>query len=139
MSTQARTADPSRQKTSALQETSFLVESMLSLTAQERARAVQNLTEDQLKLILYDWRTWARPKQLPPEGDWGTWIILAGRGFGKTRAGAGWVHERAMAYPGRWIALVAKTPADARDYMIEGPGGLMRNTPPNQRPKFEPS
>jgi hypothetical protein len=49
---------------------------------------------------------------------------------GKTRTGAGWVHQRALQYPKRWIAIVARTPADARDHMIEGPGGLLRNTHP---------
>ena len=85
------------------------------------------------------WRFWARPKQLPPPGDWLTWIVRAGRGFGKTRCGAGWTHERAMEEPGRWMALIGKTPADARDYMVEGPGGLLRNTPPDERPLYEPS
>jgi phage terminase large subunit-like protein len=63
----------------------------------------------------------------------------AGRGFGKTRTGGGWVHERAMTVDKRWIALVAKTPADARDVMIEGPGGILRNAPPSERPVYEPS
>ena len=139
MNMSAKTADQFNPKTLAPQETSSLVGSLLSLTVQERDRLLQSLTEEKARLLLHDWRMWARPKQLPPEGDWGTWMILAGRGFGKTRAGAGWIHERAMEYPGRWIALVAKTPADARDYMIEGPGGLLRNTPPHERPKFEPS
>jgi phage terminase large subunit-like protein len=76
---------------------------------------------------------------LPPDGDWATWVLRAGRGFGKTRTGSGWVHERAIEHPGRWIALVARTPADARDYMIEGPGGLLRNTHPRERPLYEPS
>ena len=65
--------------------------------------------------------------------------MLAGRGFGKTRTGSEWVHERAMAFNGRWIALIAKNPADARDYMIEGPGGLLRNSPPWERPNYESS
>lgn len=85
------------------------------------------------------WRRKARPKQLAPAGDWATWVIRAGRGFGKTRSGTGWVHERAMDYPGRWIALVARTPADAREYMIDGPGGILRNTPEHERPLFESS
>ena len=55
----------------------------------------------------------ARPKQKEPVGEWSTWIIRAGRGFGKARSGTGWVHRRAMEWPGRWIALVAKNPADA--------------------------
>lgn len=49
--------------------------------------------------------------------------------------GGQWVHGRAMAYK-RWIALVAKTPADARDFMLEGPGGILRNVPPWERPVF---
>lgn len=44
-----------------------------------------------------------------------------------------------MAHAGRWIALVARTPADARDYMVEGPGGVLRNTAPHERPNYEPS
>lgn len=76
---------------------------------------------------------------MPPPGDWATWIIRAGRGFGKTRSGASWIHERAMDYPGRWMALVARTPGDARDYMIEGPGGFQRNIAPDVRPNYEPS
>lgn len=87
----------------------------------------------------YDWNFWARPKQLQPPGDWSTWLLKAGRGFGKTRTGVSWVHQRAMEKPGRWCALVARTPADARDYLIEGPGGFLRNCRPDQRPDYEPS
>lgn len=94
--------------------------------------------------MLWDWASYARPKQRPPPDDtpigpWSTWVLRAGRGFGKTRTGAGWVHERAMQYKGRWIALVARTPADARDYMIEGPGGFLRNCHPKEKPLYEPS
>src|SRR5688572_25493977 len=64
------------------------------------------------------YRWYARRKQLPPEGDWGTWVLRAGRGFGKDFAGSGWVHERAMQEK-RWIAIIGKTPADVRDYQIE--------------------
>jgi phage terminase large subunit-like protein len=98
-----------------------------------------NLTDEQLEWLMWDWKFWARPKQLPPDGDWSTWVIRAGRGFGKTRSGTGWVHDRAMEHPGRWIAFLARTPADARDYMIDGPGGILKNTPPWERPYYEPS
>lgn len=70
---------------------------------------------------------------------WATWVLRAGRGFGKTRSGGGFVHERAMQFPGRWMALIARNSADARDYMIEGPGGLLKNTAPEERPVFEVS
>lgn len=64
------------------------------------------------------WPLWARPEQLPPPGDWRTWLVLAGRGFGKSRTGAEWVREMAMKHPGCHIALVAPTTADARDVMV---------------------
>jgi len=87
------------------------------------------LARQTAEIFCFDWESWARPKQLPPAGDWAIWLLLAGRGFGKTRAGAGWVHRRAMEQRRR-IALVARTPTDPRDFMIEGPGGVLNNAPP---------
>lgn len=106
-----------------------IAESLALLNEDERQAALQNLTEPEAEALEHDWRFWARPKQLPPDGNWRTWILRAGRGFGKTRAGAEWLHERAKAEDGRRMALVAQTPADARDYCIEGPGGLLQNRP----------
>jgi phage terminase large subunit-like protein len=99
------------------------------------------MSDEEVAALQYDWRGfWARPKQLAPaDRDWMTWVINAGRGFGKTRTGAGWVQERAEAHPGRWIALIARTPADARDYMIEGPGGILKHAAPTARPQYQPS
>ena len=68
------------------------------------------------------WRDIARPNQIAPDGDWQTWVILAGRGFGKTRAGAEWVFEQHLSCPR--IAIIAPTFADARDTCIEGESGL---------------
>jgi hypothetical protein len=104
-----------------------------------RRKILAELSDEELRALEHDWRFWARPKQVPPPGDWLTWIIRAGRGFGKTRTGGGFTHERAMAHAGRWIALVGKTPADVRDYMVEGPGGVLRNCPPHEKPLYEPS
>ena len=89
--------------------------------------------------ILYDWSRWARPSQLPPPDQWAVWLLMAGRGFGKTRAGAEWVRARVEAGRSRRIALVARTPADARDVMIEGESGLLNVCPPWERPKYETS
>jgi phage terminase large subunit-like protein len=122
-----------------MQENLSLAELLALLPASERKAHLASLTDAQALELLWDWRFWARPKQLPPLGDWATWIIRAGRGFGKTRSGGGWVHERAMEYPGRWMALIARNSADARDYMIEGPGGILKNTRPRDRPIFEVS
>jgi hypothetical protein len=118
-------------------DSASLAESLALLPVSERERVLQDLTATELAHLEWDWDFWARPKQLPPPGDWLTWVLRAGRGFGKTRTGAGYVHRRAQQSPGRWAALIAKTPADARDYMIEGPGGLLRNTPPQERPVYE--
>src|ERR1700729_412825 len=71
------------------------------------------------------WRQIARPEQLPPGGDWLTWLFLAGRGAGKTRSAAEWVHDRAQADPRCRIALIGRTPADVRDVMIEGESGIL--------------
>lgn len=114
-----------------------------ALAPEEAYRAaIAALTYDQQLELYYDWRYRARPKQLAPAGDWLTWIIRAGRGFGKTRSAMSWAQERALEQP-RWIALVAKTPADARDFMVEGPGGFLdkrgRNIAPKDRPLYEPS
>lgn len=71
------------------------------------------------------WLATARPDQLAPQGDWFTWLILAGRGWGKTRAAAEWSAQKARQYPGARIALVAATFADGRDTMVEGNSGLL--------------
>jgi predicted phage terminase large subunit-like protein len=86
----------------------------------------------------FDWAANARPDQLPPPGDWRTWLILAGRGWGKTRTGAetvrSWVDQ---GY--RRIALVGPTAADVRDVMIEGESGVLNVFPDGERPIYEPS
>lgn len=71
-----------------------------------------------------DWISKARPQQLTPDGDWATWLILAGRGWGKTRTGAEDVAWYGLTNPGSRIAVIAPTYADARDTCIEGESGL---------------
>jgi phage terminase large subunit-like protein len=72
-----------------------------------------------------DWfETQGRPSQIEPPGDWRTWLILAGRGWGKTRTGAEWVRWQ-IAHGATRVALVAPTAADARDVMVEGESGLL--------------
>lgn len=85
------------------------------------------------------WRTRARPDQIAPAGEWSVWLVLAGRGFGKTRTGAEWVQEQAMSGQVSRLALIAPTAADARDTMIEGESGILAIAPNHARPIFEPS
>lgn len=93
-----------------------------------------------MRILRYQWRNWkARPDQLAPPGQWKVWLILAGRGFGKTRSGAEWVREQVESGAARRIALVAETAADARTVMIEGESGILAITPPHLRPLWEPS
>lgn len=106
---------------------------------------IASLTDAQAEEILWNWDAWARPNQKEPPGDWSTWLILAGRGFGKTRAGAEWVRSQACgpsplaAGKARWIAIVAETAADARDVMVEGESGILSVHPRGFRPLYEPS
>ena len=75
-------------------------------------------------LLRHEWRLFARAGQLPPAGDWRVWLILAGRGYGKTRTGAEWVREEVRRGAGH-IGLIAPTMADARDIMVRGESGLL--------------
>lgn len=85
------------------------------------------------------WRSKALPHQVEPEGDWWTiWAMIAGRGAGKTRAGAEWVLEQ-IASGRRRLALIAPTAADARDVMVEGESGIIACAPAWNRPTYEPS
>ena len=91
-------------------------------------------------MLAYKWRCWrARPNQLAPEGNWRVWLILAGRGFGKTRSGAEWVREQVERQRCGRIALVAETAADARNVMVEGESGILAISRPDCRPIYEPS
>ncbi len=87
--------------------------------------------------LIDDWAANARPEQLAPAGDWTTWVYCAGRGAGKTRAGAEWVRSITPKI-GR-IALVGPTAADVRDVMVEGESGILSICPDRDRPTYEPS
>lgn len=101
--------------------------------------AIQEMTPDEARYLLYDWSFWARPKQLPPSWDWRIWLLLAGRGFGKTRTITEWARERAKQMPKSRGALVAATAADARDVLVEGESGILAVSPDWFKPIYEPS
>ncbi|MFC2954052.1 DNA-packaging protein [Marinicaulis aureus] len=86
-----------------------------------------------------DWDANALDHQKEPDGDWTTWLLLGGRGAGKTRAGAEWVRQIANDNKGGAIALVAETYADAREVMIEGPSGIRAVSPSGEVPQYEAS
>lgn len=87
----------------------------------------------------YDWSLHARPNQRLPEGDWSTWLVLAGRGFGKTRTGAESIRQLVDSGVYRRIAIIGKTLEEVRSVMIEGASGLLAVYAPNDpnRPTFD--
>ncbi len=113
---------------------------LASLSASQRQQILSQLTNREISALLYDWTGFlARPSQLPPPGNWRTWLVLAGRGFGKTRTGAEWVRSQVESGKAKRIALVARTAADVRDVLVEGESGLLSISPPWFRPHYEPS
>ncbi len=100
---------------------------------------IANLSEAEAKALPYEWPFWARPDQLPGDDDWRGWLILTGRGWGKTRTAAEFVRSRVEQGKARRVALVNDTAADVRDVMIEGPAGILSVCPPWDRPTYEPS
>lgn len=112
---------------------------LMALDSAERLRVFKTLSEAEREELRSFWQFWARPEQLPPTGDWRLWLIMAGRGFGKTRAGAEWVCEVAAACPDARIALVAANLGEARSTMVEGESGILAVAPDGLRPLFEPS
>ncbi|EAQ01254.1 Putative large terminase [Pseudooceanicola batsensis HTCC2597] len=104
---------------------------------------LEELTEGELLALPYLFEFWAMPHQLPPEGDWRSWVILGGRGAGKTRAGAEWVRAQVEGDrpldKGRCkrIALVGETIDQVREVMIFGDSGIMACSPPDRRPEWE--
>lgn len=123
---------------------------MTSLSVIEQLRSqtdirerLGKLSDDELEQLLYDWPSWARPNQLAPTVaqnglPWATWLILAGRGFGKTRVGAEKVREWKRQGFQR-VNLIAPTADDLRDVLIEGESGIMAICPPNERPVYRVS
>ena len=99
----------------------------------------RNLHEHEATELKYAWPLYARDSQLPPSGDWDTWLILAGRGFGKTRTGAEWVRAQVEDRHATRIALVARTLPEAQSIMIEGESGILNISPHWNQPTYEPS
>ena len=109
------------------------------LKDEELAEHVDGMSEGELGEFAHDFRNHAHDGQLPPPGDWYIWLVMAGRGFGKTRAGSEWVRSIADRDPQARIALVAASLGEARAVMVEGESGIIACCAPDKRPTFEPS
>jgi phage terminase large subunit-like protein len=120
------------------------LEALLALPPEEAERIVGALGDGAIERFHADWPAWVREGQEPPpagagHAEWRVWVMLAGRGFGKTRAGAEWVSGLARANPGARIALVAANPDEARRVMIEGRSGLLAVAARDEAPVWTPS
>lgn len=102
-----------------------LIETLARLSPAQRMIVLNGLTVGQTTELQERWYGWAHAGQIAPPGDWRVWLIRAGRGFGKTRAGAEWVSEWARSDGHARIALVGATADDVAKVMIEGPSGVI--------------
>jgi phage terminase large subunit-like protein len=116
-------------------------EILAKASEEQQGRVLEGATAESMLKYDADFEHWAHKNQLPPNGEgWRTWLMLAGRGFGKTRAGAEWIFRLANGKPGVRIALIGATISDARSIMVEGVSGLVtvaRNY--RRRLSWEPS
>ena len=114
-----------------------------SAPVQAQDQFLNELGEGALCALPFLFEFWAMPHQLPPEGDWRTWVIMGGRGAGKTRAGAEWVRSMVEGPKpfdegrARRVALVGETIEQVREVMIFGDSGILNCSPPDRRPKWE--
>jgi phage terminase large subunit-like protein len=117
-----------------------VAEKLASLPREDREAIIAKLSPEEQEELLFDWKGFlARPEQIAPAGDWDIWLVLSGRGWGKTRTGAEWVKDMVETGQARRIALIAETAADGRDVIVEGQSGILACYPENKRPVYEPS
>ncbi|SDE68072.1 Large terminase phage packaging protein [Paracoccus isoporae] len=116
---------------------------LASAAPQEVDAFLEGLSDNALASLPWLFEFWALPHQLPPEGDWKSWVILGGRGAGKTRAGSEWVRARVEGAvpdaPGACsrVALVGETFDQVREVMVFGDSGILACSPPDRRPVWE--
>jgi phage terminase large subunit-like protein len=119
-----------------LKQNQSLIDQLAAMPIVMREEVLSQLSEDQAEELQYQWSGWmARPAQELPKGDWAYWLILAGRGFGKTRTGAEAVRE--WVKTNQYVNLIGATADDARDIMVEGESGILAICSPDERPYYK--
>ncbi len=116
---------------------------LASATPEEVDEFLGGLSQNALLSLPWLFEFWALPHQLPPRGDWKTWVIMGGRGAGKTRAGSEWVRAQVEGPgpgdPGRSkrVALVGETVDQVREVMVMGESGILACSPPDRKPEWQ--
>ncbi|CAB4142984.1 Terminase-like family [uncultured Caudovirales phage] len=123
----------------AFEQTKQLRAEFAALPADKLEGLIAGLGGDELDALLHDYELWARTNQRPPSVPWVVWLVMAGRGFGKTWVGANLVNYWAKSGIVGRIALVAEDAADARDVMVEGESGIIACAGKRHRPLYQPS
>jgi phage terminase large subunit-like protein len=118
---------------------------LASATPDEVNEFLTSLSQNAFLSLPWLFEFWALPHQLPPRGAWKTWVIMGGRGAGKTRAGAEWVRAQVEG-PGpgdpgaaKRVALVGETVDQVRDVMVLGDSGIIACSPPDRKPEWQAS
>src|SRR5512145_460299 len=117
---------------------SSLALQLASLPKEKLSSLIKSLTPEEAQQALHCWELWRRPEQAIPSGDWTTWLIQAGRGFGKTRTGVETVRYWISAGE-QYVNLIGATADDARDIMVNGESGILATCPRDERPIYKPS
>lgn len=117
-----------------------LIQKLNNLPVEKKKKIIDGLSIEEKMALLSSPLFRLRPDQIEPNVDYKRWIICAGRGYGKTFAGAAWVIDRAKRFPGTSIAIIAQTKADARDTIIKtGPSSILNISPADFMPEYIPS
>ena len=118
---------------------------LASAAPEEVDEFLAGLSDNALASLPWIFEFWALPHQLPPRGDWKSWVIMGGRGAGKTRAGSEWVRRKvegatpeARGECSR-VALIGETFDQTREVMVFGDSGILACSPPDRRPVWEAS
>jgi phage terminase large subunit-like protein len=112
---------------------------LADLPHEQRMKLLEGLSPAELAALEYEWTFWARPDQLPPPLPWRTWLLLGGRGSGKTKSSSEWIRAEMTSGRRRQMGIVAPTADSLRGICVEGPSGLLSVGPPEERPQYEPS
>jgi phage terminase large subunit-like protein len=110
------------------------ISDLMSFAPIDRDLLIAGLDQQECERLLYDWPLWARPDQQVPKKGWIYWLLLAGRGAGKTRVGAEIV--RTWVKTCAYVNLIGPTQDDVREVMVEGESGILNVCPDDERPRF---